>query len=85
MLVNMGRILKQTAIKYADRTALLNMERDRRFTFWQLHELTNKLCNLIKYNFGLNEGDIYATLLENDNMGLFHFWMTKSSATALWL
>jgi acyl-CoA synthetase (AMP-forming)/AMP-acid ligase II len=85
MLINMGRLLRQTALCFSDRTALVNIERNRRFTFWQLHELTNKLCNLIKEKFGLYEGDVYATLLENDNMGLFHFWMTKSPVTALWL
>jgi acyl-CoA synthetase (AMP-forming)/AMP-acid ligase II len=85
MLINMGRLLSQTALRFSDRTALINVERNRRFTFSQLHELTNKLCNLIKDKFSLNEGDVYAALLENDNMGLFHFWMTKSPATALWL
>jgi fatty-acyl-CoA synthase len=85
MLINMSRLLGQTALRFPDRTALVNVERNRRFAFRQLHELTNKLCNLINGKFGLSEGDVYATLLENDNMGLFHFWMTKSSATALWL
>jgi fatty-acyl-CoA synthase len=85
MLINMGRLLRQTALHFSNRTALINIERNRRFTFSQLQELTNKLCNLIKDKFGLNEGDVYATFLENDNMGLFHFWMTKSPATALWL
>jgi fatty-acyl-CoA synthase len=85
MLINMSRVLEQIALRFLDRTALVNVERDRRFTFWQLHVLTNKLCNAIKDKFGLSEGDVYATLLENDNMGLFHFWMTKSPVTALWL
>ena len=76
MLINMSRLLRQTALRFSDRTALVNIERNRRFTYWQLHELTNKLCNLIKDKFGLHEGDVYATLLENDNMGFFHFWMT---------
>ena len=85
MLINMSRVLEQIALRFLDRTALVNVERNRKFTFWQLHVLTNKLCNVIKDKFGLSEGDVYATLLENDNMGLFHFWMTKSPATALWL
>ena len=85
MLINMSRLLRQMALRFSERMALVNVERNRRFTFWQLHVLTNKLCNLIKDKFGLSEGDVYATLLENDNMGLFHFWMTKSPATALWL
>jgi len=85
MLINMSRMSQQIALRFLDRTGLVNVERNRRFTFWQLHVLTNKLCNSIKDKFGLSEGDVYATLLENDNMGLFHFWMTKSPVTALWL
>jgi acyl-CoA synthetase (AMP-forming)/AMP-acid ligase II len=85
MLVDMGRFLRQMALKYANRTAIVNIERNRRFTFWQMHELSNKMSNLLQHKFGLSEGDCYATLLENDNMSLFHFWMTKSPVTAIWL
>ncbi|MEA3358381.1 MAG: hypothetical protein U9R17_03090, partial [Thermodesulfobacteriota bacterium] len=50
----MGRLLRQTALRFSDRTALINVERNRRFTFSQLHELTNKLCNLIKDKFDVS-------------------------------
>jgi len=85
MLINMTNLSKQLALRFPDKIALFNVERKRLFTYWQLHTLTNKITNLIKDKYGLVEGDFYATLLENDNMGLFHFWMTKSSVTALWL
>lgn len=85
MLVNATRLLKQTARRYWDSPALYNVERNRRFTFGQLHELTNQICHVLEGRFGLGVGDRYATLLENDNMSLLHLWMTKAKATALWL
>lgn len=77
--------MKQTARRYGDSPALYNVERDRGFTFGQLHELTNQICHILDDRFGLGQGDCYATLLENDNMGLFHLWMAKAKASALWL
>lgn len=85
MIINMGRVLKQTALRFSERTALVNVERDRRVTFWQLHQLTNKVSNMLSNKFGLGEGDVYATLLENANLSLLHYWMTKASSTPLWL
>lgn len=85
MLINVARLMKQTVRRYKDSLALYNVERDRRLTFGQLHELTNRVCHILEGKFGLKEGDRYATLLENDNMALLHFWMTKGKATALWL
>ena len=85
MLINATRLLKQTARRYWDSPALYNVERKRRFSFGQLHQLTNRICHVLEGGFGLGEGDCYATLLENDNMGLFHLWMAKAKATALWL
>lgn len=85
MLVNVNRLMKQTALRYWDSPALYNMERDRRLSFGQLYELTNQVCHVLEHKFGLKHGDSYATILDNDNMGLLHFWMTKAKATAVWL
>lgn len=85
MMINVARLMKQTAIRYWDSPALYNVERDRQLTFGQLHKLTNQVCHVLEGKFGLTEGDRYVTLLENDNMSLLHFWMTKSKTTSLWL
>jgi len=85
MLVNMSRIFKQMALRFSDRTALVNVERNRRYTYRHMHDLTNRICHLIEDRFGLGEGDVFATLLENDNLSFFHPWLTKSTATAVWL
>jgi len=83
--INFGRLLLQTARQFSDRQALVNVERVRTFTFMELHLLTNKICNLLRDRFGLARGDVYANLLENDNMGLLHFWMFKAEASGAWL
>jgi acyl-CoA synthetase (AMP-forming)/AMP-acid ligase II len=85
MMINMGRVFKQIALGFSDRAALVNVERNRRFTFGEMLDLSNRISGFLQYMFGLSEGDIYATILENDNMGLFHPWMLRSSTTALWI
>lgn len=85
MLINVSRLMKQTARRYWADPALYNVERERGFSFGQLHELTNRICHVLEDRFGLGEGGCYATLLENDNMGIFHLWMAKAKPTALWL
>lgn len=85
MKVNFGRLMLQQANAFGDKTAVVNIERDRSFTFREIHLLTNKICNMMKNQFGLMAGDVFACLLENDNMSLFSHWMWKSEASAVWL
>ncbi len=85
MLVNMGRVFKQNVLRYGSRTALVNVERGRRFSFAELHLLSNQMSSLLTGRFGLGEGDFYALILENDNVGLFHPWMLKCPLSAVWI
>ena len=85
MLVNMGRIFRQNVLRFAEKPAVINVERNRRFTYARMHELTNRVCHFLKYRFGLGQGDFYATILHNDNMALFHPWMLKSPVGAVWI
>ncbi|MEW5912776.1 MAG: AMP-binding protein [Thermodesulfobacteriota bacterium] len=85
MLVNMGRIFRQHVQRFAERIALVNVERGRRFTYAQMHRISNQVSNFLAERFGLGEGDFYATVLENDNMGLFHPWMFKCPVGAAWI
>ena len=84
-MINMGRIFKQISLRFSDKTALINLERDRRFSYREMLELSNRMCGFLEYGFGVSEGDFYATILENDHMGLFHPWMLRCSATAVWI
>ena len=85
MLVNMGRVFRQTALQYAELPAVINVERDRSYTYTRMHELSNRLSNALRWRFGLGDGDFYATILDNDNMALFHPWMLKSPVGAVWI
>ena len=85
MLVNMGRVFQQFAQRYADLPAVINVERERRFTYARMHEITNRLSNVLKHRFSLKQGDFYATILDNDNMALFHPWMLKCPVGAVWI
>ena len=85
MVIDAGRILRQTFLRYSDRPALINIERNRRFTYMQMHDLSNRMCNFLYHKFGLAEGDVYATIIKNDNMALFYPWMLKSPSSAVWL
>jgi fatty-acyl-CoA synthase len=85
MILNPTRILGQTALRYANEMAVVNYERGRRFTFKELHDLTNRGCNMLLEKFKLGEGNIIATLLKNDNMSLLCTLSMKTSCTSLWL
>jgi acyl-CoA synthetase (AMP-forming)/AMP-acid ligase II len=85
MLVNMGRVFRQIALGFPDRPALINTERKRRFSFRQMLDLSGRICRFLHHFFGLSKGHVYANILENDNMALFHPWMLRSPATAAWI
>ena len=85
MLANMGTLIGQTAQRYADRPALINVERERSFTYQQMHRLSNRISHMLCSRFELGSGQFYATLLDNDHMGFFHPWMFKCPAGAIWL
>lgn len=85
MKVNFGRLMLNNAKLYADQEALVNVEKNRRYTFMELHLLTNQICNMMRDQLGLKMGDIYANLLKNENNSMFSFWMCKGEATGFWM
>ena len=68
--VDFGRQFSLLAQRFADREALVNIERGRRFTFRELHLLTNQICNMMSGRLELRRGDVYLSILENDNLSL---------------
>ena len=80
MHLNMNRLIRQMVQRCKSAPALVNIERGRRFTYLEMHRLSNRMCHAVTGRFGLGPGDCYATLLENDHMGLFHPWMFKCPA-----
>ena len=85
MNINFGQMMLQTARKFSDREALVNIERNRRYTFMELHLLTNQICNMMRDRFGLGVGDVYVNLVDNDSASLLNMWMIKGAVTGAWL
>lgn len=85
MKVNFGRIMQQIATTHKEKLALKNIERNREFTFMELHLLTNRICNMLHDRFSLREIDYFVLLLENDNLSLFNVWTAKGLPITTWL
>ncbi|RDK05211.1 class I adenylate-forming enzyme family protein [Cupriavidus lacunae] len=85
MKTNFARLTGQIAMHHGNREALVNIERNRRFTHDQLHRFTNRVANMLRERLGLRRGDTYLCILENDNLSLLHAWTAlKGEAAACW-
>ncbi|RJF93632.1 AMP-binding protein [Sphingomonas cavernae] len=85
MKINFSRMAAQLVRRYGDKDALINIERNRRYTFCELHLLTNRIVNMMRHRLGLQRGTSYLCLLENDNLSLLHAWtVLKGDAAAAW-
>jgi len=85
MKVNFGCQMMHVARRFADREALVNIERGRRYSLMDFHLLTNKIANMLMDRFDLRRGDKYLNILENDNISLVHLLtIFKGEATCAW-
>jgi len=83
MKINFARLTEHMAVRFGDREALVNIERERRYSHRQLHALTNQIVNMMRERLALRRGDIYLCILENDNLSLLHTWTAlKGEASA---
>src|SRR6266851_3562318 len=71
--MNFCRVLEAMALRYKDNIAVVNVERDRRYTFPEYHRLTNRIANMCRDRLGLRQGDTAMLILDNDNFRLVHF------------
>jgi fatty-acyl-CoA synthase len=84
MKVNFTRMMRQVVRIYGPKEALVNFERNRRYSFEELHQLTNRIVNMMRGKLGLTRGTSYLCLLENDNLSLLHAWtLLKGDAAAV--
>ena len=84
MKVNFARIFRRLAEQHGDAPALINCERERSYSFRELHLLTNRIANVLRDDLGLGKGDRYLLILENDNLALLHLWsILKGEASAV--
>ncbi|MCY1227055.1 Long-chain-fatty-acid--CoA ligase FadD13 [compost metagenome] len=83
MQINFARLMAQIAVRWGDREALVNLERQRRYTHRELHALTNRIVNMMREQLALRRGDTYLCILDNDNLSLLHSWtVLKGEAAA---
>ena len=83
MKVNFARALRPLAVRHAEREALVNIERNRRYTHRELQALTNRIVNMMRQRLGLRRGDCYLCILENDNLSLLHVWTALKGEAAV--
>src|SRR5262245_2890905 len=83
MKMNFARVVGGLAVNYGDREALVNTERKRRYTFRELHALTNRIVNMMRERLQLRRGDGYLCILENDSLSLLHTWTALKGEAAV--
>jgi fatty-acyl-CoA synthase len=82
--VDFSRLFRHLVEQHGDAPALINTERNRRYSFRELHSLTNRIAHVLTDRLGLGAGDRYLLILENDNLALMHLWtILKAPATAV--
>lgn len=85
MKMNFARTTRDVAIRFSAREALVNTERNRRYTFAEFDRLTNRIVNMIHGKLGLGRGDRYMCILDNDNLSLLHTVTAfKGAAAVAW-
>ena len=73
MKTNFSRVMATMALRFRDNLAVVNVERDRRYTYGEYHRLTNRIAHMMRHALGLGAGDTVLLILENDNLSLLHF------------
>lgn len=82
--INFSRIFRRLAEQHGEATALINCERNRSYSYRELHLLSNRIANVLREYLGLGAGDRYLLILENDNLSLLHLWtILKGAASAV--
>ncbi|HBO3145819.1 class I adenylate-forming enzyme family protein [Pseudomonas aeruginosa] len=83
MLINFSNHFESLANRFGDREAIVNTERNRRYSYREFHLLTNRIVNMMQSTLGLGLNDRFINILENDNLSLLHFpTIFKGPATA---
>jgi fatty-acyl-CoA synthase len=55
--MNFSTIGERLADTFGDREALVNIERDRRYSFREFHLLTNRIVNMMRQKLDLHRGN----------------------------
>ena len=52
MKLNFSRVMRMLALRHGDKEALVNIERNRRYSFTEYHLLTNRIANALRTTLG---------------------------------
>ncbi len=70
MKIQFGRVMRALALNHRRREAIVNVERNRRYNYWEFHLLSNRIAHVLSDTLGLGDGDKFMLILENDNLSL---------------
>lgn len=71
MKINFSNQMEALANRFGDNEAIVNIERNRRYSYTEFHQLTNRIVNMMT-SLGLSAGDRFINILDNDNLSLLH-------------
>jgi acyl-CoA synthetase (AMP-forming)/AMP-acid ligase II len=74
MQVNFSTISENLALTYGDAQCMVNVERNRRYSFREYHLLTNQIVNMMRDRLGIGKDDVVLTILNNDSASLLSFF-----------
>ena len=74
MKIDFSIISECLADAFGEREAIVNIERNRRYSFREYHGLTNRIVNMMHTRLGIDHGDFYLCILENDNLSLTSYY-----------
>lgn len=83
MDINFSLVSENLANTYGDAEAIVNVERNRRYTFREYHRLTNQIANMMSEKLNLRKGDRCSVVLQNDNLSLMHFYTALKAGAAI--
>ena len=82
MNVNFSVVSERLPDAYGEREALVNIERNRRYSFREFHLLTNRIVNMMRSKLDLHRGDYWVNIVDNDNASLLHFFTAMKGEAA---
>ena len=83
MKIDFSVISERLADTYGDREALVNIERNRRYSYREYHLLTNRIANMMRGKLDLRQADNAVVIVDNDNASLLHWFTALKSEGAL--
>lgn len=83
MQIDFSVVSENLARTFGDAECIVNVERNRRYSFREFHRLTNRVANMMISRLALGRGDTWLCILHNDSLSLLsQFTAFKGEARA---